>query len=463
MLQTLLKIGKWQSEGKSRWDRFFDLPKDEQADRRGNPIQNYSLSILFDLDKGQVLIDREGLRAYDPDNVKKLFPLKIKGGNNKAIYATVPSNKLVQLYKTFFGKENEETECGELREAIIRTNPSILNERYSNLLSEIFNLKDQFICQVKNDKGAIDFKTINSKLGLGRNQKVVVVFISIKANEYGISEPQPFSELEEYQKFLEVAFFEETKAAAKKEQLCYASGEMLDDIDISRLEDRYSLNKMFVTTTINYATQFDKRKFAKNYQLSLYNQELLDYASDFLLNKGYTIPIAGVNHVIIPEFSKHSKIDLSLVLDGIHLKSDLLFNVHKLRTQVSNEIDDWINEEEVYWLNFMAFESDGNFFKSIGVIKDVSNFHFNKILNAFHEIDKNFQNLEYIDWQNIMTNYGKHRDLNFNSLFQIIPVRKDKEKTNKALELFKAILESRRVSKESLLAIPLIRDHYSAA
>jgi CRISPR-associated protein Csh1 len=27
MLNTLLKIGEWQSEGKSKWDRFLEKPK----------------------------------------------------------------------------------------------------------------------------------------------------------------------------------------------------------------------------------------------------------------------------------------------------------------------------------------------------------------------------------------------------------------------------------------------------
>ena len=26
MLETLLKIGQWQSQGKSEWDRFLDYP-----------------------------------------------------------------------------------------------------------------------------------------------------------------------------------------------------------------------------------------------------------------------------------------------------------------------------------------------------------------------------------------------------------------------------------------------------
>ena len=157
---------------------------------------------------------------------------------------------------------------------------------------------------------------------------------------------------------------------------------MLDDVTELNLESRYSLNKMFVTTTKNYAALFEEKNFRKNYQINLENQTLLDYASNYLLKKGYTVKIAGVDHVIIPEFMKHSEVNLEMALEGINKKSDLLFNL-KILQNVSNEIDDWKGENEIYWLNLMAFESDGNFFKGIGVIKDVSNFHFNKILDAF--------------------------------------------------------------------------------
>jgi len=51
MLQTLLKIGKWRSAGKSKWDRFLDYPEPDTEDKHGNPIKNYTLPIIFDLRK----------------------------------------------------------------------------------------------------------------------------------------------------------------------------------------------------------------------------------------------------------------------------------------------------------------------------------------------------------------------------------------------------------------------------
>src|SRR5690606_4624855 len=144
MLNTLLKIGKWQSEGKGEWDRFLERPKVEYEDKNGNSVKNFILPIIFDLDEKEVVIDSRNLKEYDENYIEPLKALKIQGGNNKAIYATVPSTKFIQLYKTFFGKENEKANEGEISEAILKENPSLLTDSFKKLLMEIFQLQEEF-------------------------------------------------------------------------------------------------------------------------------------------------------------------------------------------------------------------------------------------------------------------------------------------------------------------------------
>src|SRR5690606_8157396 len=87
--------------------------------------------------------------------------LKIKGGNNKAIYTAVGSKSLNQIYKTFFGKEGAETETGELYEAIQKVNPALLTEIFNSLLAEIFKLKDEFLSQtLHSSKNNVDIRAI---------------------------------------------------------------------------------------------------------------------------------------------------------------------------------------------------------------------------------------------------------------------------------------------------------------
>lgn len=162
MLDTLVKIGKWQSQGKSEWDRFLDFPKVEIEDRHGNKITNYTLSIIFDLDEEEVVIRQDNLAEYDEKKIQKLIPIKVKGGNNKAIYTSVPLSKLNQIYKTFFGKENEDTEKGELVEAIIKLNPQLLTPSFSKLLKAVFGLKQKFIEKAQSPEK----KRLTSKLSV---------------------------------------------------------------------------------------------------------------------------------------------------------------------------------------------------------------------------------------------------------------------------------------------------------
>src|SRR5699024_12730856 len=56
------------------------------------------------------------------------------------------------------------------------------------------------------------------------------------------------------------------------------------------------------------------------------------------------------------------------------------------------------NENDIFWINFIAYESDGNFFKSTEVIKDVSRFHFEKLITALSEVDEQFRQSGFVDW-----------------------------------------------------------------
>ncbi|WP_163515252.1 TM1802 family CRISPR-associated protein [Gelidibacter japonicus] len=456
MLTTLLKIGEWQSHGKSEWDRFLDYPRPDTTDRHGNRIKNYSLSIVFDLDNQDVVIDRKNLIEYDEDKIIQYYPLKIKGGNNKAIYTSAPAKKITQIYKTFFGKEdNNNAETGELEEAILKFDSKLLSEDFKSLLDHIFLLKESFLEQtISENKSEVDIKTIENLFELNRDEKLIFLVVYIKGDEFGYETPTPFSKIPAYIAFIEQSYFGkmEKPMPENKEvtKLCYASGENTKNVSELSLDNRYSLNKMFVTETRNYASVFDKNKFGLNYQVSAENQEYLDYASNYLLNQGYKVRIANLDHVIIPQFLQNSNINLEMALEGIQRKSDLLFNLKKLDTFNKN-IQDWLDkEDEVFWINFIAFESDGNFFKSTEIIKDVSRFHIDKLLMSFHEINNKFQQANFVNWNTVMTDYGEPRNINFNSLYQIIPLRKDKEKKNKALDLFKTILENRKVDSDIL-------------
>lgn len=464
MLDTLLKIGEWQSQGKSSWTRFLEKPKLREE------VKNYILPLIFDLDSNDIIIRGEYLHEYDEKYVEKWKALKVQGGNNKAIYATTSGDKINQIYKTFFGKEYTETKNGELLEAIEKIDANLLSEEYKSLLESIFELKDVFWNKltIENRSGVkeLKIKSIEDLLEFSNNQKLVLITVAVKSQNLFGDKMQYFSEILEYQAFLEKKFLKEEIAAIPekrkplKSKLCYASGTYETDVEGLSLSSRYSLNKMFVEETKNYASNFDKNRFSVNYQVSQNNQEKLDFASNYLLNEGQLrVKIANVDHVIIPQFQTNSEVDMEMTLDKIRIKSDLLFGFEDLEYFVENIKDE---VDDIFWLNFLAYESDGNFFKSTELIKDVSSFHFQKILKTFLKTHLEFLEVSGFNWNTIVTEYGGVKGFNLNSVYSLIPLRKDKEKKNKALSLFKSILENRKIEKETLFSYycELILCHY---
>jgi CRISPR-associated protein Csh1 len=452
MLNTLLKIGKWQSEGMGEWDRFIEKPNISKKDRNEQPITNLIAGLIFDLDENRVYCNHESLREYDelkgPSDFKLL---KIQGGNNKAIYPTVETKKLIQLFKTFFGKLDEEKipMKGELLEVL--ENESTNNSHFTLILEKIFSLRDNFLEQFlkEGETDKLDPKKIIGELGLGNNENLIFIYACFKSEELGYFKPKPISQIKEFNNFL-ISKFLEDKPSHKKnevEKLCYATGKYAKDIKELNLTTRYSLNKMFVTETRNYAGLFDKKAFIKNYQLSEENQISLDLASTFLLEK-YKTRIAGLDHVIIPQFLESEDIDFNYTLEKLKTGADLLFTVSEL-AELSSNVE--IETNNTYWINFLAFESDGNFFKTTSLIKDVSKFHFQKVIQAFSVVNWEMYSMNrVVDWDSVMTEYGKVVTYNFNTIYSIIPLRKNKEKKNVALQLFKSILENRKVGKAQL-------------
>ena len=458
MLETLLKIGQWQSETANEWDRFLEPPKVSYNDKKGNPITNYTVPIIFDLDEMDIVVTSSNLKEYDESDVLDLKALKVQGGNNKAIYSTVPANKIIQLYKTFFGKENkDDAREGELSEAIKKDFDQLQNSTLHSILQKVFELKERFteiagVQDEKRDRTAINIKTIENLLGLEKGNNLALIYAAVKASRFGFNQPVAVAKLQDYENLIRQKFFgpenDNDQTNSIKESLCYASGAMEPNVEAIDLSTRYSLNKMFVTETRNYAGSFDRENFKINYKVSRANQEKLDYASTFLLNN-YKTRIANIDHVIIPQFLNKENIDLELVLNGIKHKSDLLFHINEFE---GLEKDIKMETEDVFWINFIAFESDGKFFKSTEIIKDVSQFHFQKVIEAFQQTDWEMKEFEYVNWDSVMNEFGKRRRFNLNTVYGLIPIRKDKEKMNMALELFKTILENRQVHGQQLFS-----------
>src|SRR5699024_11213911 len=282
-----------------------------------------------DLDEMDVYPDPDLLKEYDEERDPEYFKaIQILGGNNKSIYATVEPQKLKQIFKTYFGKlKNEEAEYGEFIEAIDKDFPAFQDNKLYKLIKKFFPLREKFV-EKATQEGQTKFKNILDTIELGTYEKIALVYAAVKSKKYGFADPFPIARLKDYENFLDKKFLE-LEIEKTTDKLCYASGKVASDVDELNLKDKYSLNKMFVTTTQNYLSNFNKKLNASNYQVSAVHQEYLDLASQYLL-ENYKTRIADIDHVIIPQFKRSEELDLDLVLGRLKIKSDLLFSLKSL-------------------------------------------------------------------------------------------------------------------------------------
>jgi len=432
MLDTLIKIGKWKASGMKPIERFLTKPKNLKEDK-----SYYVLNLVFDLDEHYIY--SEILKKFDTENdTVNYLLLKTLPGNNKAIYATVEKGKINNLLKSFFGKINNDSLKsaihGELFLKAKETGTG--DEGFLNVLDEITKLKIDLLEKIKteSDDSKLNPKLLLKGVALNKREDIGIITASVKSAFFGFAEPVPVSQLKSYKKFINDNLLSENEEENEDKKLCYATGEYCKDVDELKLEARYSLNKMFVTETKNYASGFNTRFFTKNYQVSKANQKYLDIASGYFLNN-YKTTIAGIPHVIIPVFLSKTDADFDLILGKINKQSDFLFKYNDIRN-IETVITDWV--DDLYWLNFLSIDSDGKYFKSNSLIKDVSKPWFLKVIDAFTDLTNHFSE-----------HYGTNTFFNFYSFYQHIPVKTGLKK-NEALVLFNDIFEHRTIDKSNL-------------
>ena len=307
MLDTLIKLGQQLSDGRGEWDDIIDFPNITKE--REKNIKCFIAELVFDLDARTIYVSPE-LLEYEDRHCFKFKNIKIQGGNNKAIYCCVEAGKTEQMRKTFFGTIDGKGKLpnqGQFRELINKDYTLFSDTTLTIVLSQIFSLKNIFednFTIIKEIKGVeervIDEKLFFESFSLGISNKVVLLYASVISTSLGINVPTPIANVEGYDALIKVKFLDKKQSTSKsnvQKRICYATGKKSDDVTEVDFSDRYSINKMFVKETKNFASGFDKKKFGINYQVSADNQLYLSRASKYLL-ANQKVRIAGIDHCI---------------------------------------------------------------------------------------------------------------------------------------------------------------------
>ncbi|HYX09954.1 MAG TPA: TM1802 family CRISPR-associated protein [Bacteroidales bacterium] len=437
MLDTLLKIGEWQSKG-------ISLLETELMDLKPESDTPLVLPIVIDLDQEKIYYDTENISEFDSKKTpKEIMLLNTFSARSHKTYLAVDAGHLYYLEEALFGKEGKE--IGDFKKHVDSNFSKLKSTKFYEILEKAFSLsefRDKFdIEQLK------EFSSSSSK--------IEVAYLKVKDTSLGIEEPTPIFEVEGFKEFRDEKYFPNEG----KRGFCYVTTETKDDVVEMSVDDRKSMFKMFQGTSLNYAVQYDSKKLAQNFQVSKETLRLLE-EGDRYVRENMRTNIAGEPHIIIPEFPSWGSVEIDFVLKKVATQSDLLFKSN-VTEEIFQTYATW--SEEIYWVNFIAIHSDGQSFKTLNEIKDVSEPFLNKLIKTFREVDWAFRELpDVVNWESVKNEYGKASNFNLNTVYGLVPVRQEKETKNVALQLFKAILEQRKIENEQLFQFfsELILCHY---
>jgi len=452
MLNTLISIGNDITKQQGEWDNLVEIPKFDG----GESIENYVLIITFDIDQ-QTIVVENNVHAFGVES----SPIKYRNINSELwgrrgdpwmVTCSYPK-KLSILQKSIFGKPEEDIGQGFFQKSLIRSYSEAKETLFYKALEACYSLRNIQIDEEKKGIDILDSEYISKKLSLAKNHKIVMLSIAIKSESLGINEPTLLCQLDGYDFYVKKNFSKDADQDNEtKESLCYVTGKKSTKATLPSFSDREDLNKLFVTSTINYASNFDYKDFAKNYQIDLDIQKALQNGSNYirgkLNNQRCSVRIANTEHYIIPDFLDPENVDIKFELDNIQQISEWVFSTKQLENSI--ESLGMESESSMYWINYIAYASDGNSVKVINHIKDVSSVWFREIVRKDNE------------QSNLISTYFNQRRSNLSTIYFAIPIRKDHEQKNDALKLLSQILEQRKIQRSKVFNhfTELILCHY---
>ena len=419
MISTLVKIGEKLLEGKGVWANLTSEPKYKSEKN------NWVCPILFDCDNGSISVLKDQISRFKPEDSSieyRYLNSELWGRRGKKCALTVEPKNFSMLEETLFGKKTGD------RGSMDRTMAEFPKFVDDPIYAALLEIKEK----LGTERKKLELAEIKKEFGFGKGDEIVLFYSVIKSANIEDGQEIKLTDLNGYDEFVLEKF---SLKEIGKEGLDYVSGNIVENVHGANFSGRYNIHKIFQTTASNYATGFSD--FEKNFQADLATLSSLDKASDYVLSKLQT-RISGITHIVIPSFLYKDLDEFDIEETELFLDktSELLFKYNSLEAEIERELPD----VGLFWLNYIAFESDGNSFKVMNHIKDVNSKYIKKLTRQLVSTEGQFKN--YIG--------GKY-PFNFQSLYYIIPVRDgNKSKNNPALHLFKDMLEQRSVEPESL-------------
>lgn len=468
MINAIYQIGKAISSNQEPIDSLLKTirPIRERTDRQGNAIaiKNYILRIIFDLIKNKIIINSSNLIIFENDRSGKRF---IYCGNNGRAEKQFYLTRELKSVKYLFGKtfsdlidkfESEYTEKNYQNNKLyklskmVTDSPLYSKEKKSINPEKIENIKQEHMDTIKH-KGLDSSSTglINDFMSLNSiNEKIILVTPRIVYKKGNDIIKDDLARLEEYNKLvlakLKAKKFTK-KTCINKNNYCYLCKQSKEAL--SNYLKRIGVMKFFTTTAINSASCINKKYYDKNYRICSDCLAVLLAAEKYIKDK-MSIKIAGTPAYVIPHVLSFKEKIAPEYFEKLYNKIDMAFNENRFDEFITSIKASSENEEFdlSFSLNFLSYETDGNYFKVINHIHDVPAFYFSRLTKTIADSYLKYE-------QEIKGNFNKRFGLG--SIYKLIPIKYKKDGSlsdtkNKALLFYSQLLGQERIEKNIIFS-----------
>ncbi|NLX89660.1 MAG: hypothetical protein GXZ09_09695 [Syntrophomonadaceae bacterium] len=425
----------------------------------------YIAFMTFDLGKNE--IDFDDLHSYNSEAVRRYKYF----GNNKAAakqFHVVREGKDLHYFMGLWQNLRELLELNDLGALLGQLqelyNAGLIEAKTGNLVLgrmtyfinnpdldfQYDSQKKRLVRKTQAGKEEITMETLVKKAVQARSgDQIALVIPRIKTKDgktIEIATHDDYLELIKRVHKLEEESSEKTakvkKKTINKPEACYICGLKKDDLacaEYSTKLRRDGINKVFTTTTINYAKNIEAEGYEHNYSFCKDCFDDLRQGEKVVLNR-LTTRLAGERTFILPE--------------GL-LKDFEYENINEIKREIDfvfkpQEAESWINgigaetrllHIEHFNLNFIVYDTDGNSMTVLQTISDVNSRFFIEVIEAFKE--------------RLMTLTEHLKYFSLGSIYRVIPVKtkKVRNKTKqvdagRVLSFYKSILKREQVKAD---------------
>jgi len=448
-LNAIYEIGKIVSQDKDQLDSLIKVIK--VSDK--NDYKNFNLKIVFDLKENQIIISNDWLSDYKPDDIKKYSYCGNNSARGKQYYLTrLASNGLKYVCgKMFLDLRKKMSELG------LNSDENNLYKLLNLLIaSDLYDEENQQVIfsKIKTDEPVVTDEIsveILKKMLFGTQKKDVFgknIYLIIPTIRTETDEIFVLPETPEYKEVvlskLNKNQVENKKMIPPGYSFCYiCQKEVPASSSFISAFPRDAISKIFITQKINYASLFEKANYDKNYKFCEKCRDILLNAEKYIKNN-LNFKMANVSTFVIPAFLvRNLEVGYEKNIRSVKRQVELAFSKNTLELFIESlEVEmGFLGFDFPVTLTFLSYETDGNSFKIINLIKDIPEFNFIKLTRTFIDEHSNF-----ID---------KIKKFNLNTIFKLIPVKHDKKggassKRNNVLELYSNLFNLNPISAKTL-------------